>query len=276
MPAPMPAAAQPPEARLAALAQARREVLKDEPGTLLELLGEGADAVVRKTYRNRGLRLLQAFLRRSRARREHDNLRRVHLAGLPCTEPVHWSERRVLGCARESVLVTRFVPDCRPMKMVLRELPPATAWRARRRLIGEMGRLLAELHRKGLLWGTPMPRNFLLQGDPPTGRLLLCDMPAAIWYGRDLHSAHAALLDLYEATFSPSRRRDFSRPERLRYLLAYCGDDRATARQLWRALAGRPRWAHRVRKAAAMLLRTYLLRTSPEPAAQVPADGGNE
>ena len=47
-----------------------RTILKQEPDTLVERLGSGADAVVRKVYSNRGIRLLQSFWRRARAARE--------------------------------------------------------------------------------------------------------------------------------------------------------------------------------------------------------------
>ena len=56
-------------AELANLAAQRRQVLKEEPGTTVLLLGSGAGAVVQKTYRVRGLRQVQSWWRRSRAQR---------------------------------------------------------------------------------------------------------------------------------------------------------------------------------------------------------------
>ncbi len=252
MTAPVPAEASSPQRGGPA------RVLKAEAATLVEVLGSGPEAVVRKTYRSRGVRLLQTWLRASRAHREHDRLAVVQAAGLPCTEPVAWSERRQLGLVPESVLVTRFVPGCRPVKEVLQGLPPATAGPVRAALVRRMGELVAALHRKGVLWGTPMPRNFLLRGEPMDADLLLCDLPAAIVHRRSIHGEAAATVDLFEAAFSPSRRRDFSAAERLRWLRAYCEGDRAQVRRLWRVLNRRTRPGNDLRKAWRRLFGLYL------------------
>lgn len=233
-------------------------VLKDEPGALVVRVSDGTDHVVRKHYRNAGLRRLQTFLRRSRARREHDNLLWIHSSGIPCLEPLRWHERRTLGCVQQSVLETRWLPSTRPAKAVLAELAPSQT-RARHGLIAGMARLLAALHRKGFLWCTPMPRNFLVQGDPGDGQVVVCDVPAAVVHRRSIHGSRTALLDLFDAAFSPSRRRDFSAGERLRWLLAYCNGDRRQVRSLWAALARRSRTGNRTRKNLHMALWTYLL-----------------
>ncbi|MBK8097197.1 MAG: hypothetical protein IPK26_08820 [Planctomycetes bacterium] len=233
-------------------------ILKDEPGTRVERIGDGADAVVSKTYHNHGLRLLQTFGRKSRASREHDNLAAVADAGIACTEPIGWREQRRLGFAISSTLVTRFVPDCRPLKAVLGELTPAHTFATRRRIVAAMGRVLHALHRAGIAWCTPMPRNFLLQGAPEQAQLFVCDVPAAIRTAAPLPRALQDL-DLHDAVFSASRRRDFSAPERLRYLLAALGGDRTAARSTWRRLAARSGWRHRLHKNLVMAWRTYIL-----------------
>lgn len=242
-------------------------VLKDEPGTRVERVGDGADAVVLKTYRNRGLRLLQTFGRRSRARREHDNLAAVAAAGIACTEPVGWHEQRRFGFVRRSTLVTRFVPDCQPLKTVLAGLAPARAFATRRTILAAMGRVLHALHGAGIVWCTPMPRNFLLQGAPEQARLCVCDVPAAIRAAAPLPTGLRDL-DLHDAMFSRSRRHDFSATERWRYLLAALGEDRPTARTTWRRLATRSDWRHRLHKNLVMAWRTYILapfRREPLP-----------
>lgn len=243
---------------LAALAAQHRVVLKDEPATLVERLGAGELVVVGKTYRNRGLRLLQSCWRQSRARREHDNLRTVQRLGLPCTPPLGCSEHRLLGCVRRSQLVTRYLPDCRTVKDWLQQLPQ-TQRCERHWLLQRMGELLAVMHRSGLLWCTAMPRNFLLQGQPGDGRLLLCDVPALVRFPHSIHGSRTALLDLFDAVTSGSRRRDFSRTEQLRYLQAYCLGDHRQARRLLRRLWSRGALAHRLRKNLVMARRTYIL-----------------
>ncbi|MGE3174918.1 MAG: lipopolysaccharide kinase InaA family protein [Planctomycetota bacterium] len=249
------AAPAPPD--LESLAARRRVVLKDEPAARVEVLGDGAEAVVRKTYRNRGLRLLQTFLRHSRARRELANLRAIERAGVPCTPPLAADDRRRLGLVPESTLVTAWVPDTATLKQVLAD--PTVRAPARRALARALGLLLARLHRAGILWVTPMPRNVLVHGAPAAARLVLCDAPAALRL-RGPVPASAAQIDLYDAVASPSRQREWSRSERRRCLLAYCAGDRGRTRALWRRLAVRSRGAHRLRKNLWLVLRAIILR----------------
>ena len=241
------------------LAAAHRSTLKDEPAVTVEVLGTGDAAVVRKTYRNLGVRWLQSFGRRSRARREFDNLGAVARTGVRCTRAVAWLEQRRLGCVDQSTLVTTFVPECKTLKRVLAALPPAEHGRTRARLATAMGRLLAQLHRGGFLWCTPMPRNVLVVGNPTSADLAVCDTPAGIDLGRSVLGHRLAHIDLFLAAFSPSRRIDFSATERLRWLLGYCEDDRVAARALWHALERRSVLRHDVSRALAMLWHTYIL-----------------
>lgn len=256
---------------LARLAASGRTTLKAERDTTVEVLGVGADAVVQKTYRNRGRRWLQSFGRRSRARREFDNLRLVAAAGVPCTAALAWSERRRRGCVDESTLVTSLVADSRPLKQVLADLPPAQHFATRRRLIAAMAGMVALLHRRGFLWGTAMPRNVLVVGSPALAQLAVCDVPAGIPIGRVLHGGPLALFDLFDGAFSPSRRRDFSAAERLRWLCAYAAGDRQAARRLWRALDRRSVLRHDVGRALAMFWHVYVVQPL-RGAAVPPAD----
>jgi tRNA A-37 threonylcarbamoyl transferase component Bud32 len=238
------------------LSRESRIVLKDEPAALVELLGSGRDAVVRKTYRNFGLRLLQTFLRRTRAEREHHNLVLATLRGLPCTPPVACSAERRLGLVRSSTLVTGYLPASVTFKQALaaaRGSPPQ-----RRQLLSALGVLLRRVHDAGVLWCTAMPRNVLVQSAEGDPHLLLCDLPAAIDFGRPLPRS-AANIDLYDACGSHSRRLEMSRPERFRCLLAYVHGDRAEAGRRWRDLARRTALGHRIRKNLVMALRTYIL-----------------
>lgn len=237
-------------------------LLKDEPNTRVELITDRAarddEARVEKTYRNRGLALLQTFARRSRARREHDNLRAVEALGVPCTQALAYSEHRRFGLVFESTLVTRYLPDTVPMKRVLAELPREREFAVRRRLLAAMARLVADLHRGGLLWGTAMPRNVLIVGEAKAARLAVCDVPGAVRVAHSLHGSALARLDLFDAAFSPSRRRDLSATERLRWLLAYCADDRAMVTRLWRSLAHRTTVGHDLQRAFARAFLLYL------------------
>jgi len=249
------------------LAAAHRTLLKGEPAVAVELLGTGDEAVVRKTYRNLGLRWLQSFGRRSRAEREFDNLGSVARAGVGCTPARGWFERRRFCCVDDSTLVTSFVPASKTLKQVLADLPQRA--RTRQHLVAAMGNLVARLHRGGFLWGTPMPRNVLVVGDPARAQLAVCDTPAGFQLGRSLHGSGLALIDLFLAAFSPSRRVDFSATERLRWLRAYCDGNPALIRRLWRRLARRGVFRNEASRAFAMSWHNYILRPMrsrrPEP-----------
>ncbi|MBL8748897.1 MAG: hypothetical protein JNK78_07045 [Planctomycetes bacterium] len=255
------------------LAREHLEVLKAEAATVVERLGAGADAVVRKVYRNRGSRWFQTFVRRSRAEREYHNLRAVEATGVRCTTAIAWSARRRFGFVDESTLVTRFLPDARTLKQVLADLSPSEAWRTRAALAAAMGRLVARMHRGGFLWATPMPRNVLVLGDPAAAELAVCDTPAGIRAPRSVHGGRLATIDVFAAAFSPSRRRDFSAAERMRWLLGYTNGDRAAAKRLWHTLARRPVVVHDALRALAATWYTYLgspLRRPHRPRAEHP------
>lgn len=247
------------EATLAQLAAGGRTVLKHEPAATVELLGPPGAAVVVKRYHNTGLRRLQTLLRTARARREHDRLAAIAGAGNPCVHPLGWSQQRRLGTVVASTLCTRFVADSRSLRAVLAERRSPGDGRVRAALATAMGRLLAGLHRTGFLWATPMPRNVLVVGDPATAALVVCDTPACIDLGRPLHGGRLARIDQYLAAFSPSRRRDWSGPERLRWLLGYHGGDRGAARASWRRLARRSPVRNTIERALAMAFFTYIL-----------------
>lgn len=241
------------------LARAHHSILKQERATTVELLGTGDDAVVRKTYRNLGVRWLQTCGRRSRAQREFDNLLAVARTGARCTTAVAWSAQRRFACVDSSTLVTRHLPDSRTLKQVLATSPASQHHHTRASLVLAMGRLLAQLHRGGFLWGTAMPRNVLVLGDPHRAQLAVCDTPAGIDLRRSLHGGGLALIDLFDACFSPSRRADFSAVERFRCLLGYSDGDRTAARTLWRALARRSVLRHDAVRAIARTWHSYIL-----------------
>lgn len=239
-------------------------LLKDAPEALVELLDTAQGQCVRKTYRNRGLQWWQTFARRSRAGREFINLDAVRRVGAPCTEPLSWSEQRRMGFVDSSSLVTRYLPDAVTLKQFLAAHDRQVHARLRRRVIAAAGRLVRELHAGGLLWSTPMPRNMLLVGDPQAAQLVVCDVPGAIAYPRSILDHDVATIDVFRAAFSPSRCRDYTSGERLRWLLAYTHGDRAKTRRLWRTLSRRTTMGNDLRRSLSTVRNVYLART-PTP-----------
>ncbi len=256
---------------LDSLAKMHRAVIKQEVATTVEVLGLGEAAVVRKVYRNLGRRWLLSFGRRSRARREFDNLLAVAEIGVPCTTALAWSDRQHFLCIDESTLVTRFLANSQSLKELLASLDRNRDAKVRHALATGMGRLLSALHRGGFLWCTPMPRNVLVLGEPIRAELAVCDTPAGIYFGRPIQQTCLARIDLFDAAFSPSRCADYSAPERLRWLLGYCDGDRRAVRRLWRTLARRTVFRHDVSRALAIAWHTHILlplrrrRSKPQP-----------
>jgi len=243
-----------------------RTVLKDEPDTFVErravpTADGGHDDVVVKTYRVRGLRWLQSWWRKCRAQREHDHLATIVRAGVPCLQPLGWSaERRFPFGFRSSTLRTRYLPNSVPLKQVLRTLPPrGAAGRTRQRLATAMFLLVIRLPRGATLCPNTTLRNSLARAEPAAATLAVCDTPACIATGRPLHGHRLARIDLFLGAFSPSRRRDWSRTERLRWLLGYCDGDRAAARPLWRRMVRRSTLQNELERALAMAVLTYIL-----------------
>lgn len=247
-------------AQLTRLEQQSVRPLKLAPEASVECIGLGPETLVRKTYHNRGLRYWQSFGRRSRAQREYLNLQAVARTGAACTEAVGWFEQRRWGLLQTSTLVTRYLVGSVCLKQVLNTLGKQHDNPTRRALAAGLGQLLATLHRGGFLWGAPMPRNVLVLGDPAMGQLAVCDTPAGIDFGTNLHASQRALLDLYDAAFSPSRCRDWTRVERLRIVRAYAAGDRRAMRQIWRSLRHRQRWWHDCVRAQTMFWHGYLLQ----------------
>jgi hypothetical protein len=208
--------------------------------------------VVLKVYRTPPWLRWRTLLTAARAAREWSNLVRVRGAGVPCVEPLGWDERRVLGCVRESGLLTRFVPDAPSLKDWL---SGGARPRERSAMCEELGRLVRRLHDAGVLGCRMSPRNFLVVG----GReLMLLDLPAAVPFRRGIAHTARASIDLWDAALSPGRRRQLSAPDRLRILVGYCGGDRRSAATTWRALAGRPRAWNRVQKALLVGVCSYV------------------
>ena len=235
-------------------------VLAEDRDSRIESIEVQGRHVLRKTYSNSPALVLRTFLRRSRARREHDNLEALIAAGVPCAPPLGWSENRRMGCVVTSVLVTELLPEARDLRRVTAdERDPVR----RRRLACRMGRLLAQMHAAGHCSTTMSPRNVLVDTDDT---LALCDQPYAFRVGHGWLARRMCRLDLFDTFFSPRRRQDWSSAERWRGVLAYHDGDRHRARATWRRLATMSRWNRSVDRELGRLLSNLLAGRAPSPA----------
>jgi tRNA A-37 threonylcarbamoyl transferase component Bud32 len=138
------------EARdLLALVEAGGGELKSSAASSVVRARLGADEVVVKRFRWRGLRrALGEKLYGSRVARSLEGAARVRALGLSTPAVVAVAERRSLGLVREGVLVTRFLGEARSLPEELRRLDGAP--RRARRIASSLGRAIGALHAAGV------------------------------------------------------------------------------------------------------------------------------
>ncbi len=230
----------------------RPAVLKQDASARVEFVPSLQGGTLRKTYFPRGVRILQTFLVRSRAEREHANLSRLGAAGVPCVPTLGWRARRAFGLVWSSSLETGWVGDAQDLRSVLREGVGAAR---KRRLASAYGALLRQVHATGCCSTTLSPRNVLVRG---VANLMVCDQPHMVVSRRGVLGRWLADIDLFDAFFSTLRLREWSDRERYLGLCGYTDGDREAAARLWRRLARRSRRAHRLHKGLARLLQRVL------------------
>ena len=237
-------------------------VIKDEPFTRVEVLDSGKEALVRKRYFTRPKYWWRTLLLPSRARREFRNLSILRERGVPCVEVVSWSEERgFLSQVRSSSLTTRLLEGCRSLKAFFREESAEVEEkrRARRAYQRAYGRALRRLHLAGVLHGAASTRNFLAIGYPRDPRVVICDVPYLAAFPHPILGRRAGNLDVYDSVFAPGRKRELSRGEKYRILIAYTEGDRALARRVWKRLSRRPRWRNKLEKALLVAWDSYVI-----------------
>ena len=168
------------------------------------------------------------WFRPSKARCEFENYAVFERLGIPSAERIAWGEERsFLGLLRRAFILTREVPQAMELDKFSKTNPPRAQ---RRRLIRELADLARRLHEAGFYHSDFVWRNVLVSLEQPDRpRLFLIDCPRGFFArtGRE----RQRLRDL--ASLDKAAVKLSSRPERLRFLLAYLGksklDDEARA-----------------------------------------------
>jgi len=181
------------------------------------------------------------WFRPSKARCEFENYAVFERLGIPSAERIAWGEERnFFGLLRRAFILTRAVPQATELdKFMDTKPPPAQRHRLARELAGLVRRLHeARFYHNDLVW-----RNILVSLEQPDApRLFLIDCPRGFFArtGRE----RERLRDL--ASLDKAAVKLASRPERLRFLLAYLGKEKLDdeARALARACLDyrRERW----------------------------------
>jgi tRNA A-37 threonylcarbamoyl transferase component Bud32 len=165
---------------------------------------------------------LRELVRPSKARSEYEHTRAVAARQVPTFEPLALGEPCRGSTARDSFLITRALPETRPLhsflEITLPQWPAPRRTRLRQRLAGALGRMLARMHEAGIAHHDLHPGNLLLRLDADDQvELFLIDLHA-VRAGAPLSwRARRANLILLNCWFS--LRSD--RTDRLRFWRAY-------------------------------------------------------
>jgi hypothetical protein len=175
------------------------QLIKVEPRTLVwrQTLPDGIPAVV-KLYRRRGIHGLggRCGLVRFRTAREYAALDHLTRHRIPCPEPLFWSHGVSAEHGQWEILATREIPG------VLNIDDAIIVADTRDPLRLDLSRIFREasrIHRSGMLHGTLVARNILLEmRDGVACALYFTDMPRAVILTRDIRGSYVAERELME------------------------------------------------------------------------------
>ena len=167
-------------------------LLQDEPRIriVLSRSAETARRQVSKIYRTPLALTWRDLFRYPQAQREFENLQYAFGNSLPVAEPLGYGLRRIPGRDWYSQLTTAFL-EGETLRDVL-----ARGIEGREALISGAGRLVAAMHKAGMVWGTAHSGNFMVEGDANQS-LSAFDVPYALCTGKDMIGSRFALYDLW-------------------------------------------------------------------------------
>jgi tRNA A-37 threonylcarbamoyl transferase component Bud32 len=167
-------------------------------------------------------------LRRSKSRRELRIAEALHLRGAPVVVPYAAGEWRRRGRLTACCLVVERLPDVTDLRRLWFAERPGAA--ERRALASALGACVARLLDAGLVQDDLQPNNLLVRrGARP--EILAIDFERARLRRAIGERARVRILAKLDRALW-----DASAADRLRFLLAVCGGDRARAHATWRAL----------------------------------------
>jgi tRNA A-37 threonylcarbamoyl transferase component Bud32 len=165
---------------------------------------------------------LREMVRPSKARSEYEHARAVAARQVPTFEPLALGEPSRGSTARDSYLITRALPETRPLhsflETTLPQWPALRQTRLRQRLAAALAQLLAHMHNAGIAHHDLHPGNLLLRLDAGDGvELFLIDLHAVRIGSLLSWRARRANLILLNRWFSLRCQRT----DRLRFWRAY-------------------------------------------------------
>ena len=154
---------------------------------------------VSKIYRTPPAMAWRTFGLVSRAKREFNTLKLAWEKNLPVVQPFECSDTRTFGCVRFNQLTMAYVPGQTLIEFMqsCRQANGPDQGQADR-VAGAVGKMLASLHRAGIVWGTAVPRNVMVfrSGSGPFN-VAAFDFPYASCLGSDVSDSRFAHTDLW-------------------------------------------------------------------------------
>lgn len=200
-------------------------------------LGSGSEAptiFIKKYWVTRPSQLWSGMLRgtffgRSKVRCEFSNLERLRAWQLDAPEPLAYGEERNAGWLVRSFLISRSVPNPKPLHVFIRDELVAGAEAksrlARRELLEKLAAYTRRLHDRGFVHHDYFWRNILLSGHDLEHFFLIDAHKGRNWFPWEERRARAEDL----AALDAPAPRFFRRTERLRFFLLYRGHRRLDA-----------------------------------------------
>jgi len=167
-------------------------LIQDEPRVriVLSVNGDSGERQVSKIYRTPLALTWRDLFRYPQAQREFENLQYAFQKKLPVAEALGFGLRRRIGRDWYSQLTTAFLEGTTLRDVLAQNIA------GREELIGMAGRLVAAMHRAGMVWGTAHTGNFMVHSGSPV-TMSAFDVPYAFCTGRNMISNRLALYDVW-------------------------------------------------------------------------------
>jgi tRNA A-37 threonylcarbamoyl transferase component Bud32 len=197
-------------------------LVQDEPKIriVLSLVPDSQTPQITKIYRTPLALTWRDLFRVPQAQREFDNLQFAFQKGLPVAEPVAYRVKRRIGQDWFSQLTISFL-EGDTLWEVLNQ--PGTTEKQTTELIRKASRLIAMMHRAGLVWGTVHFGNFMVN-DSAENLLTAFDLPYTLCAAKDMRNSRYALYDLWSMERTCRAMRGLDRGMIKELYAAYAGE----------------------------------------------------
>lgn len=154
-------------------------VIKKTPKTLvveIPIDGSGFSGIIAKVHY---YSLLSGIRRRSKSQKALQAYKALNAIGINAARPVAILDKRVFGILRESWYLAEKIPDAEGIDWYIKRWfsgQDEECLERKERLIYDLARLIAKLHKHGIYHNDLKASNILVQGNGLSSKLLLIDL----------------------------------------------------------------------------------------------------